>query len=112
MSSGHPNRSAIALRYQPTCRPLDLEASIQLQAIKYAAMVSSMTLEQLIGAHARYIKGDDAFHRAEAAVLGHLGLDSPSDGALTGEVRTVLIAADFSREITTSVMWLNTFGLD
>lgn len=85
---------------------------MELQAIRYAAMVSSMTLEQLIGAHARYIKGEDAYQRAEAAILSHLGLDMPSDGALSGDVRTILIASDFSKEITTSVMWLNTFGLD
>lgn len=85
---------------------------MELQAIRYAAMVSAMTLEQLISAHARYIKGEDAYQRAEAAVLGHLSLDTQNDGALTGEVRTILIASDFSKEITTSVMWLNTFGLD
>lgn len=85
---------------------------MELQAIRYAAMVSAMTLEQLINAHARYIKGEDAYRKAEAAVLSHLGFDTPSDVALTGEVRTILIASDFSKEITTSVMWLNTFGLD
>lgn len=85
---------------------------MELQAIRYAAMVSAMTLEQLISAHARYIKGEDSYQRAEAAVLSHLGFEMPTDGALTGEVRTILIASDFSKEITTSVMWLNSFGLD
>jgi hypothetical protein len=85
---------------------------MDLQAIRYAAMVSAMTLEQLISAHARYIKGEGAHQKAEAAILSHLGFATPSDGALSGEVRTILIASDFSREITTSVMWLNTFGLD
>lgn len=85
---------------------------MELQAIRYAAMVSAMTLEQLISAHARYIKGEGAHQKAEAAILSHLGFDTPTDGSLTGEVRTILIASDFSKEITTSVMWLNTFGLD
>ena len=28
------------------------------------------------------------------------------------EVRIVLVSAEFSKELTTSVMWLNDFGLD
>ena len=36
---------------------------MELQAIRYAAMVSSMTLEQAISTHARTIGGDDPEER-------------------------------------------------
>lgn len=85
---------------------------MELQAIRYAAMVSSMTLDQAIDAHARTLGGDDAREKARDAVLAHLGLDSDDEDELTGSVSVILAAADFSTELTTSVMWLNEQGLD
>lgn len=85
---------------------------MELQAIRYAAMVSSMTFERLVAAHARYIGGDEPFARAETALLDFLDWETPSSGALTETVRIILLSADFSTELTTAVMWLNKRGLD
>jgi len=78
---------------------------MELQAIRYAAMVSSMTLEQVIHAHARTQGGE--FDSARSEILDFLGLDSEEEAELTGEVRIVLVSADFSTEVTTAVLWLN-----
>ncbi len=85
---------------------------MELQAIRYAAMVSSMTLDQAISAHARMLGGDDAEVRAKKEVLEFLELDTPEEAELTDEVRIVLVSADFSTELTTSVIWLNKHDLD
>ncbi|MBI0539133.1 DUF4268 domain-containing protein [Roseomonas sp. KE2513] len=85
---------------------------MDLQAVRYAAMVSNMTLDQAVGAHARYLGGDDGPVRAEKSVLEFLGLSSVEEIELTDEVRIVLVSADFSTEVTTSVLWLNKRGLD
>jgi hypothetical protein len=85
---------------------------MELQAIRYAAMVSSMTFEQLVDAHARFIGGAEARQRAESSVLSFLGWDAPTDGSLSGDVRVILVAANFSTELTTAVLWLNKRGLD
>jgi hypothetical protein len=85
---------------------------MDLQAIRYAAMVSSMTAEQAIAAHAKYLGMPDATEKAEAAILTFLELEAVEDIELTDEVRIILVAADFSQEITTSVLWLNRQGLD
>lgn len=85
---------------------------MELQALRYAAMVSSMTLEQAVAARARSLGGDGARARAEAEVLEFLELESLDETELTDEVRVVLVAADFSAEITTAVLWLNKRGLD
>lgn len=85
---------------------------MELQAVRYAAMVSSMTLDQAIEAHARAFSGDDAREKARAAVLEHLDLETDDEDELTGSVGIVLVAADFSTELTTSVMWLKDQGLD
>jgi hypothetical protein len=83
---------------------------MELQAIRYAAMVSSMTLEQAIQAHARTCGTDEASARTE--VLGFLQEDSADEAELTGDVRIVLVSANFSTELTTSVLWLNQHELD
>lgn len=86
---------------------------MELQAIRYAAMVSSMTLDQAIDAHAKQLgSGEDARERAQAAILEHLDLASAEEDELTGDVSIILVAADFSTELTTSVMWLNDHGID
>lgn len=84
---------------------------MELQAIRYAAMVSSMTLEQVINAYARSC-GDGKEDAARAEVLNFLQLDTADEAELTGEVRIVLVSADFSTELTTSVLWLNQHDLD
>ena len=83
---------------------------MELQALRYAAMVSSLTLDQAIRAHAPLHGGDE--DAARSAVLDFLELGSVEEGELTGEVRIVLAAADFSTEVTTTVLWLNKHDLD
>jgi len=85
---------------------------MELQALRYAAMVSSMTLEQVIAARARVLSGDGVRAQAEAEILDFLGWETVDEDELTDEVRIVLVAANFSTEITTSVLWLNKRGLD
>lgn len=85
---------------------------MELQAIRYAAMVSSMTLDQAISTHQSYLARTGANKEALAAVLEFLKEDSLEEVELTGDVRIILAAADFSQEITTSVMWLNKHDLD
>ena len=85
---------------------------MDLQALRYAAMVSSMTLEQAITTRTRSLGSEGTRAQAEAEILDFLGWGSVDDDELTDEVRIVLVAADFSTEITTSVLWLNKRGLD
>lgn len=83
---------------------------MELQAIRYAAMVSSMTLEQVIQAYKGTRKCDPDVAKGE--ILDFLKIASESEVELTGEVRIVLVSADFSAEITTAVLWLNLHDLD
>ena len=85
---------------------------MELQAIRYAAMVSSMTLDQTIAAYARSLSVADAEVLARREILEFLELDTTEEAELTDEVRIVLVSANFSTEITTSVIWLNRHGID
>ncbi|MEM6852801.1 MAG: hypothetical protein AAF593_00145 [Planctomycetota bacterium] len=92
---------------------------IDLQAIRYAAMASTMTFEQAVVAHAAFLarRGDgntDTPHYADAqrAMLAFLEWDEPQEDRFGQDVRMILVAADFNKEVTTSVLWLAGQDLD
>lgn len=84
---------------------------MELQAVRYAAMVASMTLDRAIATYAGYLKGDQARERATTEILEFLEADSLDEIELTGEVRILLVSSGFSSELTTAVIWLNKQGL-
>lgn len=85
---------------------------MELQAIRYAAMVSNMTFEQAVEARREFQTAHGIVEDARAKILEFLGWAEPTEELFAQEVRIVLISADFSEELTTSVMWLNSFDLD
>ena len=86
---------------------------MELQALRYAAMVSAMTLDQLIEAYARFLnRQDPSLDAAQEAILEFLGWDEISEEKFALDTRIILAAADFSKELTTSVIWLNEWGID
>jgi hypothetical protein len=84
---------------------------IELQAIRYAAMVSAMTFEDAVEAHRKYLD-DNSQHGEDphAGIMKFLG--QGAEPLLSETVRIVLAAADFSIEVTTTVLWLNSNGLN
>ncbi len=86
---------------------------MELQALRYAAMVSTMTFEQAVRVHADFLKNTGRVAEdAEASILEHLGLDEVDEEIFAQDVRIVLASAQFSRELTSAVLWLNVRGLD
>ncbi|MEZ7189440.1 hypothetical protein NO991_16455 [Pseudoalteromonas sp. DY56-GL22] len=84
---------------------------MELQAVRYAAMVSTLTFDRLVDIYADYIKANDFELDAEASLLEFLGWDEKEEDEFAQEVKIVLASAEFSRELTTTVMWLNDYGL-
>jgi RecB family endonuclease NucS len=85
---------------------------MELQAIRYAAMVSSMTLDQAINAYSKRFIGDKPQEMASKNLLAFLGVESFEEIEFDAHAKIILVAANFSTEITTSVMWLNKYDLD
>lgn len=80
---------------------------MDLQAIRYAAMVSTMTFDQAADVFGRYLKQIGKGETdALAKLLDFLGWNEPDEDAFAQDVRIVLASAEFSRELTTSVLWL------
>lgn len=90
----------------------DTVGHMELQAIRYAAMVSAMTFEQATAAHGAYRQARALDGDAEEALLEFLGWDEADEDSFAQQVRIVLVAGDFSRELTTAVLWLNEHDLD
>ncbi len=86
---------------------------MELQAIRYAAMVSAMTFEQAVEVYANLLVKDGGNSEdAQASILSFLEWEEPDEDRFAQDVRIILVAADFSKELTTSVMWLNERDLD
>ncbi len=86
---------------------------MELQAIRYAAMVSAMTFEQAVEVYANLlVKEGGNSEDAQASILSFLEWEEPDEDRFAQDVRIILVAADFSKELTTSVMWLNERDLD
>lgn len=86
---------------------------MELQALRYAAMISTMTFERLLDVFERYIERNALEIDASDALLEFLNWDEPDEEQFAQEVRIVLASAEFSKELTTSITWLNdVYGLN
>jgi len=86
-----------------------------LQAIRYAAMVSTMTIEMLIPYYLQYQKRylhieNPSEDDARTNIIEFVNDDNFNE--LSNKPRIILCSEDFSQEITTTVIWLNANGLD
>lgn len=88
---------------------------MELQAIRYASMISTMTLDHAVDVYQSYksrncnleLTKEEALLDLENFV--EIELDETNFG---NDVRIFLVSADFSKELTTSVIWLNERDLD
>jgi hypothetical protein len=85
---------------------------MELQAIRYAAMVSTMTFDQVVDTYKEYLSQRSIEKEARQAVLDFLGWTEEREDDFAQDVSIVLVSADFSKELTTAVLWLNQRDLD
>lgn len=86
-----------------------------LQAVRYAAMVSSMTVESLaphyLGYLRKYMKEDGiTLEIAKNRIVEFVEAEDFEE--LSTKPRIILCSEDFSREVTTTVLWLRQFDVD
>lgn len=94
----------------------DDSAHMELQAIRYAAMVSAMTFDAAVTAHEKYLSTLGRHEEAATArdgILDFLGWEASAESQFAQQVRIVLAASAFSKELTTTALWLrDQYGLD
>jgi hypothetical protein len=79
----------------------------ELQALKYAAYCSQLTVEDLVEAFARF--HDVGVEEARASLLEHAPALGEGD---VGGVRIRLVAEDFGPAVTSVVLWLREHDID
>lgn len=86
-----------------------------LQAIRYAAMISSMTIEKLLPYYIAYetkYSQTKNYSKEELVINIQEFVEKENFQELSNKPRIILCSEDFSQEITTTVLWLNQSGLD
>lgn len=90
---------------------------MDLQSVRYAAMVSTMSFEDVVTTYhafrSTHEPGDGIDARAKLMAFLGGDPDTGEEPTISTQVRIMLVSADFGREITTTVLWLNGFeGMD
>ena len=86
---------------------------MDLQAIRYASMVSAMTFERATTIHAEFLAAiGEPVAQAQIRMLEFLGWDEPDEESFAEDVRMVLVSEDFGKELTTAVLWLRDRDID
>jgi len=85
---------------------------MELQALRYAAMVSTMTFDKAVEVYSDFLSKKGRDEDAERELLDFLEWDDNDNERFAQDVRIVLISAEFSKELTTTVLWLNDYGID
>jgi hypothetical protein len=86
---------------------------MELQAIRYASMVSAMTFERAEQIHGEFlIRIGEPAEEAKSRMLTFLGWEEPDEEAFAPDVRIVLVSEDFGKELTTAVLWLRERDID
>lgn len=91
----------------------DDETFLDLQALRYAAMVANMTRDDVLDTLSAFMKKNGKADDPVAALTNFLGFSSYEAIEVKSErPRIVLVAGGFSKELTTSVLWLSEVGVD
>jgi hypothetical protein len=85
-----------------------------LQALRYAAMVSSMTIDKLSPYYIAYRKKHYGEQLSDSEARDQIieFVDSDTFNELSKKPRIILCSEGFSQEITTTVLWLREFQVD
>ena len=73
---------------------------MELQTIRYAEMISAVTLDKLIATYERYLHTDNAERDATEILQESLSWDELNEERFAQDVKFVLASAEFSKELT------------
>lgn len=81
--------------------------TVELQALKYAAYCSQLTVAELVEEYARYHEVE--IDEARSALLGHAAVLEDHE---PGRIVVRLVAGEFGPAVTSVVLWLRDYDLD
>ena len=87
--------------------------SVELQAIKYAAYCSTLTMEEVVSLRKDFIAKNGKEQTDEEIKKDLFDfIDNADFEELDDKPRIMLVAKEFRAEVTTAVLWLRKFGVD
>jgi hypothetical protein len=90
----------------------DDDGHMELQALRYAAMISPLAFDRVAAIYQAFAEREGEDVDARERLVEFLGFDTEDAEPVISDVRIVLVASEFSRELTTTVLWLNERGMD
>ncbi|HAX7781203.1 TPA: hypothetical protein JTJ38_001797 [Escherichia coli] len=87
-------------------------AHMELQALRYAAMISTMSFAKACEYFQTYLKKQNCDADAKEKILEFVELDETELVDFGKDIRIVLASSDFSKELTTTAIWLRDKGVD
>jgi hypothetical protein len=86
-----------------------------LQALRYASMVRGFTIDNLLPYYMDYLKkfgryADESTEQLRQHILNFINEEGFEE--LSNEPRIILVAQDFAKEVTSTVLWLIEHGID
>lgn len=91
----------------------DSGKNVDLQAIKYAAYCSTLTIDQLVKEYQEYHKKKNleiSEDKARQEILDFIEDDDFSE--LNNRPRIIIASRSYRPEVTASILWLRNFGID
>lgn len=87
---------------------------MELQALRYAAMISEMDFDQLVRAHTKYLSDRKLPGDARSMLLSFLQIneDEEEPSLSPDRPRILLVSGGFSPELITTVLWLHEADID
>ena len=91
----------------------DSGKNVDLQAIKYAAYCSTLTLNEVVKEYQNYLfKKSKSISEAEAKKQVVDFIENDEFEELSDKPRIIIVSKEYRPEVTASVMWLRKFGID
>lgn len=85
---------------------------MDLQALRYSAMVSTLTIDKAVDIFGQYLSDNGRDDDARTTLMDFLDWEEADEDQFGQDVKIVLASAEFSKEITTTILWLNDYGLE
>lgn len=89
----------------------DSGKDVTWQALKYVSYCSALTKDEIISIYQDYLKNKNLDEDAEKNILEHLGADYININ-ISNSQRIILVSREFRAEVTSTVLWLRSKGVD
>ncbi len=90
----------------------EIGAHMELQALRYAAMISTMSFTKACEYYQQYLYSNNIEENAKEKILEFIDLDETEITEFGKDIRIILASSNFGKELTTTALWLRDKAVD